>query len=59
MTAKMLSGLDACKLETVRHERTFEYRVCITAQEMRGGPSESACRSGLQSTSSCIGKEPL
>jgi len=34
----------------VRHE---------AAQEMRGGPSEPACRSGLQTTLSCNGKEPL
>jgi len=32
----------------VRHE---------VAQEMRGGPSKSACRSRLQTTSSCSGKE--
>jgi hypothetical protein len=36
-------------LEIVRHE---------AVQEMRVGPSESACRSRLQSTLSCIGKEP-
>jgi DNA replication protein DnaC len=34
----------------VRHE---------AAQEMRGGPSKPACRSGLQTTLSCNGKEPL
>ena len=34
----------------VRHE---------AAQEMRGGPSKPACRSGLQTTISCKGKEPL
>ena len=33
----------------VRHE---------AAQEMRVGPSKSACRSGLQTTLSCDGKEP-
>ncbi len=45
----------------VRHERTFEYRleVCTTAQKMRVGPSEPAYRSRLQTTSSCIGKEPF
>jgi hypothetical protein len=42
----------------VRHERTFIYKVCVTAQEMRGGPSKPAYRSRLQTTSSCIGKEP-
>jgi hypothetical protein len=26
--------------------------------EMRAGPSESACRSGFQTTTSCVGKEP-
>jgi len=34
------------------------YKVCVTAQEMRAGPSEPACRSRLQSTLSCVGKEP-
>jgi hypothetical protein len=34
--------------------------VCHEAvQEMRVGPSESAYRSRLQTTSSCKGKEPL
>src|SRR4029434_7199592 len=29
---------------------------CVTAQPMRGGPSESACRSGFQITSGCCGQ---
>jgi hypothetical protein len=33
----------------VRHERTL-YKVCVTAQKMGVGPSESACRSRLQTT---------
>jgi hypothetical protein len=37
----------------------FLYKVCATAQKMREGPSESACRSRLQTTLSCIGKEAL
>jgi len=36
-------------LEVVRHE---------AVQEMRVGPSESACRSRLQNTSSCCGQKP-
>ena len=36
----------------------FLYKVCVTAQKMRVGPSESACRSRLQSTSSCCGQKP-
>ena len=32
--------------------------VCGAAQEMREGPSEPACRSRLQATSSCVGQEP-
>jgi len=36
-------------LEIVRHE---------AVQEMRVGPSESACRSRLQNTSSCCGQKP-
>jgi hypothetical protein len=35
--------------------RALIYKVLVTVQEMRGGPSESACRNRLQSTSSCIG----
>ena len=31
------------------------YKVCVTVQEMREDPSESACRSRLQTTLSCIG----
>ncbi len=54
-TLKMLdsqtkSAINSDKLQVVRHE---------AAQEMRVGPSESACRSRLQNTSSCIGKKPL
>ena len=44
------SAINSNILQVVRHE---------AAQEMRVGPSESACRSRLQNTSSCIGKEPL
>ncbi len=36
-------------LNIVRHERTL-YKVCVTAQKMRAGPSEPACRSRLQTT---------
>jgi len=36
--------------QKVRHE---------AAQEMRGGPSKPACRSWLQTTLSCDGKESL
>ncbi len=54
-----------------RHPKvTTSIRLCATneswvtlwfgaAQEMRVGPSEPACRSRLQTTLSCIGKEPL
>ena len=41
------SGCDI--VEIVCHEAT---------RKMRVGPSESACRSGLQTTLSCCGKEP-
>jgi len=44
-------------LNIVRHERTL-YKVCVTAQKMRVGPSEPACRSRLQTTSSCCGQKP-
>ena len=37
----------------------FYIKVCVTAQKMREGPSEPAYRSRLQTTSSCIGKEPF
>jgi hypothetical protein len=36
-------------LNVVRHERTL-YKVCVTAQKMRVGPSEPAYRSRLQTT---------
>jgi hypothetical protein len=36
--------------DIVRHERTFHIKVCVTAQKMRAGPSEPACRSRLQTT---------
>ena len=36
-------------LNIVRHERTL-YKVRITVQKMRAGPSEPACRSRLQTT---------
>ena len=44
-------------LNIVRHERTL-YKVCVTAQKMRVGPSEPAYRSRLQTTSSCCGQKP-
>ncbi|MFH0813273.1 MAG: hypothetical protein V2A69_10625 [Pseudomonadota bacterium] len=44
-------------IQYVRHERTV-YKVCVTAQEMRVGPSEPACRSRFQTPLSCAGKEP-
>jgi len=37
----------------------FKYKVCVTTQEMREGPSEPLCRRRLQTTLSCIGKEPM
>jgi hypothetical protein len=41
--------------EEVRNELTD----CVTAvRVMKAGPSESASRSGLQTTPSCCGKEP-
>ena len=43
----------------VRHERTARELECGAVQEMREDLSESACRSRLQTTSSCSGKEPL
>ena len=45
--------LNEIKLDShniVRHERTFHIKVCVTAQKMRAGPSEPACRSRLQTT---------
>ncbi len=42
----------------LRHERILD-RVRVTAQEMREFPSKPACRSRLQTTLSCIGKEPF
>ncbi len=42
----------------VRQESAFFFKVgCVTVQEMRGGPSEPACRSGLQTTLSCSDQE--
>ena len=43
----------------VRHERTARELECGAVQEMREDLSEPACRSRLQTTSSCSGKEPL
>src|ERR1019366_6906507 len=43
------------------HEQGGSYDLTDCAQaarEMKGGPSESAFRSRLQTTSSCCGKEP-
>ena len=40
------------------HRRTQVLR-CGAARKMRDGPSEPVCRSRLQTTSSCIGKEPV
>ncbi len=40
------SAINSDKLQVVRHE---------AAQEMRIGPSDSAYRSRVQSTSSCVG----
>jgi hypothetical protein len=34
------------------------YKVRVSAQEMRGGPLELACRSRLQTTLNCAVKEP-
>ena len=42
------------------HERTLNIKkVCVTAQKMRVGPSEPACRSWFQTALSCAGKEPV
>jgi hypothetical protein len=43
----------------VRHERIARVLECDAVQEMREDPSEPACRSRLQTASSCSGKEPL
>jgi hypothetical protein len=43
----------------VRHERTARELECGAVQKMRDDPSEPACRSRLQTTSSCSGQEPL
>jgi hypothetical protein len=43
----------------VRHERTARVLECDAVPKMRVGPSEPACRSRLQTTSSCSGQEPL
>ena len=50
-------------LDSRRHPLTLAVDtleiVCHEAvQEMRVGPSESACRSRLQNTSSCCGQKP-
>jgi len=42
-----------------RARRRTQVLRCGVARKMRDGPSEPACRSRLQTTSSCIGKEPL
>jgi len=46
---------DTCKCAT---SALLIYKVCITAQKMREGPSEPAYRSRLQTTSSCYGQKP-
>jgi hypothetical protein len=43
-------------LELVCHESN--QFLLVTTRKMRVGPSESAYRSGLQTTLSCCGKEP-
>ena len=43
-------------LELVCHES--KQVLLVTIRKMRVGPSESACRSRLQTTLSCCGKEP-
>ena len=43
----------------VRHERMPRVVGCGAALEMRGGPSEPACRRRLQTTSSCRRQERL
>ncbi len=54
-----ICGDNAGKL---RHERRRQVRknpnLCVTARRMKDGPSESACRSRLQTTSSCCGQKP-
>ena len=47
---KIEPARDRDQLQRVRHE---------ASQEMRVGPSEPAFRSRFQTTSSCMGKEPL
>ena len=41
-----------------RHARVLCIQCSHAARKMRVGPSESACRSRLQTTLSCCGKEP-
>ena len=56
----MARGVDVKPVIPSRAPRAhFKYKVCVTAQKMRVGPSEPAYRSRLQTTSSCIGKEPF
>ena len=47
---------DDCAPRTHRRTRVLRGGA---ARKMRGGPSEPVCRSRLQTTSSCMGKEPL
>lgn len=54
--ARMIRYADDCAPRT--HRRTQVLRSGV-ARKMREGPSEPACRSRLQTTVSCIGKEPL
>ncbi len=42
-----------------RAHRRAKAPRCGAARKMRDGPSEPACRSRLQTTSSCMGKEPV
>jgi hypothetical protein len=48
---------DTCKCATSAL-LIYNLKVCVTAQEMRVGPSEPAYRSRLQTTSSCCGQKP-
>ena len=53
------SGVDPFDEAVVKSIESFILYVCHeAAQEMREGPSEPACRSWLQTTLSCDGKEP-
>lgn len=53
---KFVRYADDCAPRTHRGTKVLR---CGAARKMRDGPSEPACRSRLQTTVSCIGKEPL